>query len=742
MSPHDDAILRALLDDTPVGVAVCDAQLRIVDCNGRLLEMMNATRAQILGTELGNVRSPGLLAALHTALRGEKGSYTGQHDTTFVEPPLHVFLSARTSPLVDALGKVTGVVLMAADLTALHDAERKQRESEQRYRELVELSPEPIFVHDGRRFLYANPALLRAFGLVSLDELLARPPSDFVHPAEATNVDARLTQVGSGRPTTFVAQRFVRADGTEGDAEVASIPLVYEGTRAVLTVARDVSERKKAERVSRALECRVRAQFEAIPVPTYAWERSPGSSDEFVLVDFNDPALELSEGRLSGMLGITLTDMYGADSEISRDIRTCLGGGETLHREFDHALPTTGKKLRLSVTYVAVPPNLVLAFAENVTERSRLEEELRQAQKMEAIGRLAGGVAHDFNNLLTVIGAFAESVRRTLDQDDSRTIEMGEIVKAADRGASLTRQLLTVSHKQILSPQNIVLDDVVDTLSPMLRRLIGEDINVVVVAGAGRARVNADPRQLEQLLLNLAVNARDAMPNGGTLTLETSLSDDQVSLIVRDTGHGMDEETRKRIFEPFFTTKGVGRGTGLGLSTVYGIVQQSSGTIEVTSQPTEGTTFVVRFPRTSLDVAEPPPAAPVPAAATRCGSGTVLLVEDDRAVRKAVQRMLERSGYVVHLAHDGAHAIELLPTIEGEIDLVVTDVVMPGLSGPEMFAKLAAIRSGLRVLYVSGYNDEEIFRRGTLPPGVTFLQKPFTADVFVARVAEVIGTVK
>ncbi len=737
MSPHDEALLRTLFDDSPVGVMVCDSELRVLDCNKPLLDMASATREQVIGMDLRKLRPSGVLSALEAALRGEKGSYTGPQETTLAVPPRTMALSARTSPFYDASGKVSGVVLMVVDLTALHDAKLKEQEGERRYRELVELSPEPIFVHAGGRFLYANAALLRAFAVDSLPDLLRRSAADFIHPEQARHVDARVAQVQGGRPTGFESQRFLRADGTSGYAEVASIPLVYDGHQAVLTVARDVSKRKEAEQATQALERRVRAQFKAIPVPTYAWQRQAGT-DEFVLVDFNDPALELSEGGLDKLLGATLTELHGGDEQVRRDMLACLADGVTIQRDRDHTLRTTGRKLRFSITYVGVPPDLVLGFAENVTARARLEDELRQAKKMEAIGRLAGGVAHDFNNLLTVIGGFADTVQRTFEPGDPRADEMAEIVKAADRGGALTRQLLTLSRKQIVTRENVVLDDLVAALEPMLRRLIGEDVEIVVVAGAAGACVNADPRQIEQLVLNLAVNARDAMPNGGTLTLETARLPDGITLSVRDTGHGMDAETRAHAFDPFFTTKGAGHGTGLGLSTVYATVQQSRGTIDVTSAPGLGSTFLVRFPPSHVDGTDPKAVAPK-VTAPGADQGTVLLVEDDSGVRRALQRMLEHGGYKVYLADSGAAALALAPSIEGAIDLVVTDVVMPGLSGPEMFAALSVIRPGLHVLYVSGYNDEDIFRRGTMPPGVAFLQKPFTVDALLERVGDLIG---
>ncbi len=368
-----------------------------------------------------------------------------------------------------------------------------------------------------------------------------------------------------------------------------------------------------------------------------------------------------------------------------------------------------------------------------------LEAQLRQAQKMEAVGQLAGGVAHDFNNLLTIIDVHAELALEDLDETNGLRADLLEVKKASARAAGLTRQLLAFSRKQLLQPERLPLNAVVDGVAPMLRRLIGEDIAVIARLDPQSGSVFADPGQLEQVVINLAVNARDAMLGGGTLTIETSKvvvderSADEheamrgryVCLTVSDTGCGMSPEVEERIFEPFFTTKPAGQGTGLGLSTVYGIVRQSGGHIVVDSEPGQGTSFRVYLPTAEV------PESALPAIPERsacpCGTETVLLVEDEDAVRALARRILERQGYTVLDACNGRDAVAVAARA-GRIDLVLTDVVMPEMNGRALAEALAVARPSLPVLYMSGYTDDEIVRRGLLDTSNGLLPKPFTAD--------------
>ncbi|MES1174020.1 MAG: ATP-binding protein [Myxococcales bacterium] len=371
------------------------------------------------------------------------------------------------------------------------------------------------------------------------------------------------------------------------------------------------------------------------------------------------------------------------------------------------------------------------------------EEQLRQAQKMEAIGRLAGGVAHDFNNLLTAIGGYSSLALLEFPLDDPRREYLEEIQRAGERGASLTKQLLASGRKQVLSPKLLDLNALVDDLASLLRRVIGEDVELEWQRASTPAVVFADAGQLEQVIMNLAVNARDAMPDGGTLTISSSsvlleLGDQRapegryVRLSVSDSGHGMSEETMARMFEPFFTTKEPGKGTGLGLSTVYGIVQQLSGSIRARSAPGRGTLFEIYLPeRERPGLSEYPESIAAPATG---GAETVLLVEDESQVRKLVFEVLQSRGYHVLAAKDALEAIPLEENFPDRIDLLITDVVMPGMSGRELAQHLSATRPGTKVLFISGYTDDALLRHGASSPGTGFLQKPFALEDLLLRV--------
>jgi nitrogen-specific signal transduction histidine kinase/CheY-like chemotaxis protein len=393
----------------------------------------------------------------------------------------------------------------------------------------------------------------------------------------------------------------------------------------------------------------------------------------------------------------------------------------------------------------------IVINARDVTERHVLEEELRQSQKMEAVGRLAGGIAHDFNNLLAVMLGYTTLTLSRAGDPAAVTRNLEQIRTAAERAANLTRQLLAFSRKQVIQPRVVDLGGVVSELHTMLERLIGEDIELVTDVGSAKGQVKADRGQIEQVIVNLAVNARDAMPRGGRLAIvmrdvvvDATLAREQVSLRpgryvridVTDNGAGMEPETLHRVFEPFFSTKEKGKGTGLGLATAYGIVKQSGGHIAVESARGHGSTFRIWLPAVEAEEAPAPALAPTDAAAAPEGSETILLVEDEDAVRGLLREVLEESGYTVLLAASGAEALRVSRAHAGTVDLLLTDVVMPGMSGREVATLLAAERPGLRVLFASGYTAEAIARHGVLEPGTDLIHKPFTPDALLRRVRE------
>ncbi len=389
---------------------------------------------------------------------------------------------------------------------------------------------------------------------------------------------------------------------------------------------------------------------------------------------------------------------------------------------------------------------------EDITEHKLLEEQLRQAQKMEAVGRLAGGVAHDFNNAIGVIVGYSALLKEGLSSNETLLRYADEVDKAGHRAASLTRQLLAFSRKQVIQPTVIDLNAVVSETEKMLRRLIGEDIQLGIIRDPNLGRIRADLGQIEQILMNLAVNARDAMPQGGRLVIQSCNAElDETNLIkyryakpghyvmlsVSDTGCGMDKETQAHIFEPFFTTKGPGQGTGLGLSTVYGIVKQSNGYIWVYSEPGKGATFKVYFPR--VEAAADPIARPGKSEVPT-GSETILVVEDDESMRSLTRKCLESGGYTVLDAHNSEMAIRIVTEYEGVIHLLLTDVVMPGLSGPQLSESLAVSRPNMKVIYMSGYTADLIAQHGVLNPEVVLLEKPFTRDALLRKIRQILDS--
>jgi two-component system cell cycle sensor histidine kinase/response regulator CckA len=434
---------------------------------------------------------------------------------------------------------------------------------------------------------------------------------------------------------------------------------------------------------------------------------------------------------------LAIEDAIVERQDLSMMFRTAAPGGESAWIEW---------KGRIASEADSVPARIV-GVSTDVTERELRESQMRQTQKMEAVGQLAGGIAHDFNNLLTAILGYSKLAGAGLAPDERRRCDIDEITKAAERAASLTRQLLAFSRNQVLRSAIIDLNALVRGVSEMLRRLIGEQVLLDVVLASDLALVLADAGQLEQVVVNLSVNARDAMGQGGRLTLQTAnvelhaatglpgqvvVPGWYVMLAVIDTGVGMDPHTKRHLFEPFFTTKERGKGTGLGLATVYGIVKQSSGYIWAESEPGKGAAFRVYLPRAVSQVALPPP--PVAAPSTERGAERLLLVEDEASVRHLAGRVLEDAGYHVLYAPSGPQAESIFAEQHGDFDLLVTDVIMPGMSGPELFRRLTTAHPGLKVVYMSGYANETTSRQLELDAGQCYLQKPFTADQLVSCV--------
>ena len=600
---------------------------------------------------------------------------------------------------------------------------------------VIEYFNEVFHEVSGRRPLLGK-SMIEAFpeiagqGFIDLLDRVFKTGVPFV----AKGISGELVQRPGGAPVQRYANLMyhpvIEPDGT---------------TSGVFILGIDVTEQVTAEQ-------RIRALFNHVPVPTHVWQQVDDEHGRrFVLVDFNAAELELSRGGIANHLGVSAHEFFANNVEVLEDLQRCLDTRSKIQREIERTMRTTGETRRLMVNYGAAPPDRVVVHTEDITERRQLEQQLRHAQKMEAVGRLAGGVAHDFNNILSVILSYTEMYLEELKPEDPFRVDLEEIHKAAMRAVGLTRQLLAFSRKQILQPRAVDLNRTVSSLATMLERLLGENIELSLLTAPQSHDVHADPGQLEQVIVNLAVNARDAMPTGGKLTIETSAVEldekfaakhfnikpgQYVMLALSDTGVGMDEATRNRIFEPFFTTKGPDKGTGLGLAMVFAIVEQSGGSIWVYSELGRGTTFKIYLPRArrTSDTAE----IPAMTSAHVGGHETILLVEDDDAVRVLVRTILRRHSYTVLEAQNGGEAFLISEQFQGPIHLLLTDVIMPRMSGRQIAERLSLLRKDMKVLYMSGYTDDAIVIHGVLESSMAFIQKPVTSETLLRKVREVL----
>jgi two-component system, cell cycle sensor histidine kinase and response regulator CckA len=657
-----------------------------------------------------------------------------------------------------AMWGLLGIVLLFDVYTVyqqlqLHRTRRRLFEREELFQLITENVADMIAVvdMDGHR-LYNSPSYHRVLGYTA-EELQSSSSLEQVHPDDRNRVreaamEARRT--GVGRPLEY---RMRHKDGTWRVMEsAASVIRSRSGEpERLVIVNRDVTQRKEAEESLHVSESGFRSMIEDAPYGIYR----AGIDGKLLRAN---PALQkmLGYDNLDELLNASLpTNVFRNPSDFGgfKDLLENASEFKDVEVELKRrdgapiTVRCTGRKVKGE--HESVPCFDV--FAEDVTERRILERQLRMAGKMEAVGRLSGGIAHDFNNLLGVIIGYGQVLKRRLGASSDLLECAEEIEKAGQRAASLTRQLLAFSRQQILTPSILKLNDLVLDMAKMLPRLLGEDITVNTSLSSDLGMVKADQGQIEQVIMNLAVNARDAMPEGGTLRIETAnVGLDQayawqhpgakpghyVMLAVIDSGTGIDPETLTHIFEPFFTTKEVGKGTGLGLATVYGVVKQSGGYIWVESEPGHGASFQIFLPRVDEPTAEI--AATTRVDETVGGSETILLVEDSEALRKLTRSFLETHGFKVLVAQDGEEALQVEARHPGKIDLLLTDVVMPGINGRALAEKLLPKQLGMRVLYISGYTDSFVARHGVLEEGMVLLHKPFTEEVLIRKVRDVL----
>jgi two-component system, cell cycle sensor histidine kinase and response regulator CckA len=660
---------------------------------------------------------------------------------------------------VYAGGAIVALEGFITDITARREADDARREAERQYREIFEGVQEAMYrTTPAGRFLTLNPAGARMLGYDSPEEVAATVTDSaaqlWVYPFERGRFMELIEREGSVRGFEFQMRR---KDGTilfgstsaHKVCDPSGATLYYEG------FVQDITERKRAEEQLQISEARFRTLTEDAPVAI-----SMGREGRVV---YANPMYLRMFGfeRADDLYGSQVLDRYALQcrEEVAERARL-RAEGVPVPKEYEAiGRRADGSEFPMLVAAIQMEfaeGRAVCGFITDLTalkqleqERERMEQQLRQAQKMESIGRLAGGVAHDFNNLLTIINGYSKLALAELRAGDPLRAHLEEVYQAGERAAELTRQLLAFSRMQVLQPRVLDLNCVVGDMQSMLRRLLGEDVAVQFALSAESPTVRADQHQLEQVIMNLAVNSRDAMPRGGRLLIETSFAEPGEShatslsemptgryavLAVSDNGIGMDEATKRQIFEPFFTTKGVGKGTGLGLAMVHGIVVQSGGYIAVSSEPSHGTTFRIYLPA----VAETPTETEKPAANPELrGSETILVVEDHPEVRSLVVASLEAYGYRVIPAADAADALMIFGRQGARIDLVLTDVVMPHMSGRELKERLTKVRPGIKSLFMSGYATDVL--ASALEEDTCFIQKPFSPEELAGRVREVLA---
>jgi len=747
---------RFVTEHTHDAIFLIDLEGRYTFGNRRLEELTGYRLEELIGQSVLMVLTP---AGAQAASARRDALLAGDDRPVFYETEIvrkdgTRILAEVSSTSVRDNGTLIARMGVARDVTERKRNEVALRESEERFRAIFEQAGVGIAVvtADGR-WLRVNQRLCELVGYTA-EELQARRYQDLTHPDDLdTSLRRRRAMLEGEAPAYSFEQRYIHKNGSIVWINLTtSVMRGAPGDPSVsIAVIEDISQRKAAEAALLESAERFRATFEqaAVGIGIVARDGRFLSVNQKLCDIVGYSSRELADLHF---LDITHHD----DAELNRALRRPMVEDETpsytMEKRYVHK---NGSIVWVHVTAsqardASGEAGSSIAIIQDITARKQLEEELNHAQRMEGVGQLAGGIAHDFNNLLTVIRARSELATARLQEADPLRRDLLLIQKTADRAAMLTRQLLAFSRKQVLQPKVVALNELITGATDLLKRVIGEHIDLAFVPGADIGRVRVDPGQLEQVIVNLAVNARDVMPGGGQLTLETAsveldaayaarhvdvVAGSYAMLAVSDTGTGMSREIQARIFEPFFTTKEPGKGTGLGLSTVYGIVKQSGGHIRVYSEPGAGTTFKVYLPRTD---AAPEASAARASDALPYGTETILLVEDEAEVRGVTREVLEGFGYTVLEATQAADAMLIARRHAGMIDLLLTDVVMPRMSGRALAEAVAPERPETKVLFMSGYTDDAIILHRVLEPGMHFLEKPFAPPALARKVREVL----
>jgi PAS domain S-box-containing protein len=746
-------------ENAPVAMALVSPQGRFLSVNAALTRMLEYSKDELLSMSFGEVTHPDDLSAskewVDKLLAG--GETTTDLEKRYIRKSGQVVWGiVRSFLLRGADGNPLFFITHVQDIT-----ERKRSEeavlSERNFANAALNSLPGIFYmfDPAGRFLRWN----RNFEEVteySAEEIARMSPLDIFLGADKVLIEERIKEVFA-RGASDAEANLVSKSGKQTPYYFTGRTIQAEGNTCLIGMGIDITERLQVQEALLHSEKQFRNLLENVQLVAVMLDRKGN------VTYCNGYLLGLTGWSNEEILGKSWFDLF-LPEEVRESVRSFFNAGianAALPNQNENAIMTRKGDRRLIVwnnSMLYDPRGDVTGTASigiDVTEHRSLEEQLRESQKMEAVGRLAGGIAHDFNNLLTVIIGYSELLLSKIGEDKPMSFEAGEIRNAAQRAASLTSQLLAFSRRQILNPEVLDLNSIVTDVENMLRRIIEEHINLALNLCKAQWKVKVDRSRIEQAIVNLVINAKDAMPKGGTLTIETRniRIDDRTAKInpeispgayavfsIKDTGHGMDRETMARIFEPFFTTKEVGKGTGLGLATVYGIVMQSGGQIHVDSEPGHGTTFTIYLPRMREAASPPKEAAPAGRIASPSFSRTVLLVEDSDTVRELTRNILEITGYDVLEAVSPEDAIRLCESHEGEIHLLLTDVVMPGMSGRDLSDWVRPVRPGMKVLYMSGYTDEAIVDQGILNAGIHFIPKPFSPASLTQKILEVLNS--
>jgi two-component system, cell cycle sensor histidine kinase and response regulator CckA len=746
---------RMLFARSPHPMWIYDAEtLAFLEVNDAAVAHYGYSRKEFLQMTVDDIRPPEdvtiLLAALSNAQCGYTFSESSRHrkkDGTVIYVDIAAYRFIQHGKLVS--------LILVNDITERRRVEEAVRRSEAELRSFVENNPFGIFrssiVED--RLLSVNPALVKMLGYASAEELLSRRlTTNIIDPQEHEAILALLTRDGGEGSFSGIDAQYRSKDGRIGTARFSGrlVRGSAAGSLVFEAIVEDITDRKQAEQALRDSEERFRQSVEGAPVGMYI--QSDG-----ILRYFNPAAVAMFGAETAnqiigrGYLEIIHPDSRPAVIERARRVLEERQAAPFLEERLLRLDGTSFDAEVTAVPFIFEGRSGALVFVRDITRRKReeerrreLEQQLRQAQKMEAVGRLAGGIAHDFNNILMVIQSYTEMLQDSLPDHDGLRKNTEQVMKAADRAASLTGQMLAFSRKQITSPVVLDLNAVIIEIAKMLKRLIGEDIEFRVDSANSLWTVLADSDQIAQVLMNLCVNSRDAMPQGGILTIATDnitvknglghpyvSAGEYVKLSVTDTGTGICKEEQERIFEPFFTTKELGKGTGLGLAMVYGIVKQSGGYVWVDSELGRGACFTIFLPKATGVIASNTLAK---SDAQPLGTETLLVAEDEEALREAICGYLSSLGYRVLAASSGEQALSIASTHDEHIDLLISDVVMPKMSGRELAQILGSIHPDLKTIYMSGYTDDAVLRHGVQDMDTTFLQKPFSLSTLALKV--------